>query len=81
VQLPFGLIYNLSQDELIVFCECINENLKKGFIQHSKSLVDALILFVKKKYGSLRMCVDNCGLNQLTIKNRYPFPMILRLLN
>ncbi len=80
-QPPFGPIYNLSQDELIVFCEYINENLNNGFIQHSKSLVDAPIFFVKKKYGYLWMCVDCRGLNQLTIKNQYPLPMILRLLN
>jgi hypothetical protein len=41
-----------------VFDEYLNENLEKGFIQHSKSPTDALILFVKKKDGSLQMCVD-----------------------
>jgi hypothetical protein len=52
-QPPFGLIYNLPQDDLATFCEYINENLENGFIQHSKSLVGALILFVKKTNGPL----------------------------
>jgi hypothetical protein len=71
----------LSQDEFAIFCEYINENFKKGFIWHSKSLVGALILFVKKKDGSFWMCVNYCGLNWFTIKNRYPLPFISRLLD
>jgi hypothetical protein len=43
----------LFQDELVVLQEYIDENFEKGFIQHSKSLVGALILFVKKKNGFL----------------------------
>ncbi len=39
-QFPFELIYNLSQDELIVFCEYIDENLEKGLICHFKSLAN-----------------------------------------
>jgi len=41
-QPPFGPIYNLSQDKFTAFCEYLNENLEKGFIQHSKSLAGAL---------------------------------------
>jgi hypothetical protein len=52
-QLPFRPIYNLSQNKLVALHGYINENLEKGFIQHSKFLTGALILFVKKKYGSL----------------------------
>ncbi len=63
---PFGPIYKLFQDELVVLQEYIDENFEKGFIQHSKSLVGALILFVKKKNGFLWMCVDYCGLSQST---------------
>jgi hypothetical protein len=61
MQPPFKPIYNLSQNELIAFHEYIDKNLEKKFIQHSKFLVGALILFVKKKDGSLRMCVDYHG--------------------
>jgi len=49
MQPPFGPIYNLSQDELVTPCEYLNENLKKRFIQHSKSPIDAPIFFVKMK--------------------------------
>ena len=80
-QVPFGAIYNLSQDELATLKEYIDENLAKGFIRHSKSPTGAFILFVKKKDGSLRMCVDYRGLNKVTIKNRYPLPLISGLLN
>ena len=80
-QVSFGLIYNPSQDELATLKEYIDENLAKGFIRHSKSPAGAPILFVKKKDGSLRMCVDYWGLNKVTIKNQYPLPLISGLLN
>lgn len=77
---PFGPIYNLSQDELSALKDYIEENLAKNFIRHSKSPAGAPILFVKKKDGSLRMCVDYRGLNKITVKNRYPLPLISGLL-
>ena len=80
-QVPFGPIYNLSQNELATLKEYIDENLAKGFIRHSKSPAGAPILFVKKKDGFLRMCVDYQGLNKVTVKNRYPLPLISGLLN
>jgi hypothetical protein len=58
MQPPFEPIYNLSQDELATFFEYINEIFKKKFIQHSKSLTSALILFVKKIDGYLQMWVN-----------------------
>jgi hypothetical protein len=79
-QPPFGPIYNLSQTELATLREYIDENFSKKFIWHSKSHVGTLILFVKKKDGSLRMCVDYRGLNKVTKKDRYPLPLISRLL-
>jgi len=66
---------------LAEFKEYIEENLAKNFIQHSKSPTGAPILFVKKKDGSLQMCVDYRGLNKITIKNRYPLPLISGLLD
>jgi hypothetical protein len=54
----------------------LQELLDKGFIHPSTSPYGAPILFVKKKDGSLRMCIDYRALNKLTIKNRYPLPRI-----
>ncbi len=54
----------------------IETHLKTGFIQPSKSLANAPILFEKKPDGSLRLCINYRGLNNLTIKNRYPLPLI-----
>ena len=73
---PFGRLYNLSETELIALREYLHENLKKGFIRSSSSPAGAPIHFVKKKDGSLRLCVDYRGLNAITIKNRYPLPLI-----
>ena len=48
--------------------------LDKGFIQPSISSWGAPLLFVKKKDGSLRMCIDYSQINKVTIKNKYPLP-------
>jgi len=78
---PFGPIYGLSEPELQALRDYFTRNLAKGFVQHSKSLAGAPILFVKKKDGSLRLCVDYRGLNKITKKNRYPLPLISGLLD
>ncbi|GKF50975.1 retrotransposon protein, putative, ty3-gypsy subclass, partial [Tanacetum coccineum] len=48
----------------------------KGFIRPSSSPWGASVLFVKKKDGSFRMCIDYRELNKMTVKNRYPLPRI-----
>jgi hypothetical protein len=53
-----------------------NDLLSKGYIRPNKSPWGAPILFVKKKDGSLRLCVDYHRLNKLTIKNKYPLPRV-----
>ena len=78
---PFGPLYNLSVTELETLRAYIDENLKRGFIRPSTSPAGAPILFVKKKDGSLRLCVDYRGLNRITIKNRYPLPLISEALD
>ena len=50
--------------------------LGKGFIRPSASHWGAPILFVKKKDGSFRMCIDYRQLNKVTVKNKYPLPRI-----
>jgi hypothetical protein len=78
---PFGPIYGLSEPELQAMCDYLTENLAKGFVQHSKSPAGAPILFVKKKDGSLRLCVDYRGFNKITKRNQYPLPLISGLLD
>ena len=73
---PYEPIYNLKRVELETLKTYIETNLANGFIQASKSPAGAPILFVRKPDGSLRLCVDYRGLNNLTIKNRYPLPLI-----
>ena len=78
----FGPIYNLSETELKALKEYIEMNLVKGFIRPTSSPLGAPILFVKKPHGrGLRLCVDYRALNRLTIKNRYPLPLIPELLD
>jgi hypothetical protein len=74
-----GWFITYHKMNFVVLCEYINENLEKGLIWHSKSLVSAPILLVKKEDGYLLMCVDYRGLNWLTIKNQHPLPLISRL--
>ena len=50
--------------------------LEKGYIRPTVSLWGALSLFVKKKYGALRLCINYRQLNKMTIKNKYPLPRI-----
>ena len=75
-QPPYGPIYSLGPVELETLKTYIETNLANGFIRASKSPAGAPILFVCKPDGSLRLCVDYRGLNNLTIKNRYPLPLI-----
>ena len=76
---PFGPIYQLSEKELEILREYIKENLAKGFIRKSESPAGFPILFVPKKDGKLRLCVDYRKLNDITVKNRYPLPNISEL--
>ena len=61
--------------------EFIDENLTNGFICSTSSPHRAPVLFVKKKDGSLRLCVDFRGLNKITKKDQYPLPLISDLLD
>ena len=78
---PPGRLYSLSPFELNTLQEFIDENLSTGFIRPTSSSLAAPVLFVKKKDGSLRLCVDYRGLNKLTRKDCYPLPLISNLLD
>jgi hypothetical protein len=78
---PFRPLYNLSIKELKVLKEYIDEMKEKGFIRESKSPAGAPIFFTKKSDGSLRPCIDYRDLNSMTIKDRYPLPLISNLLD
>ena len=80
-RLPVGRIYNLSEVELASLKAYIETNLAQGFITRSTSPTAAPIIFVKKKDGSLRLCVDYRALNAITVKNRYPLPLISEMLD
>ncbi|KAD3336884.1 hypothetical protein E3N88_32403 [Mikania micrantha] len=68
--------YRLAPSELQELASQLQELTDKGFIRPSHSPWGAPVLFVKKKDGSFRMCIDYRELNKLTIKNRYPLPRI-----
>ena len=73
--------YRMAPIELAELKKQLEELLKKGFIRSSVAPWGAPVLFVKKKDGSLRLCVDYRQLNKLIIKNKYPLPRIDDLLD
>ena len=74
--LPKSRLYNLSEPEKNTMQKYISESLAAGIIRPSSSPVAAGFFFVSKKDGSLRPCIDYRQLNDITIKNRYPLPLL-----
>ncbi|XP_070039753.1 uncharacterized protein [Nicotiana tomentosiformis] len=68
--------YRMAPAELRELREQLKDLLDKGFIRPSTSPKGAPMLFVRKKDGSMRMCIDYRQLNKVTIKNKYPLPWI-----
>ena len=79
--LSFSALYSISQDELKVLRKYLDEHLSKGFIRVSSLSTTSLVLFVKKLGGGLRFYIDYRKLNSITIKNRYPLPLIRKILD
>ena len=69
--------YNLTPAEQIELDKFLKENLEKGYISPSQSLMASPFFFVNKKDGKLQPCQDYWYLNDWMIKNSYPFPLIL----
>ena len=73
---PSKTPYCLSQKELEELKSQLDELLAKGYIRQSKSSYGAPVLFVDKKNGKLRLCVDYRALNKVTVKNSHLLPQI-----
>ena len=76
-----GKIYPLSKNEREEVQNFINDQLRKGYIRPSKSPQMSPVFFVGKKDGSKRMVIDYCNLNNQTVKNNYPLPLITDLID
>jgi hypothetical protein len=81
-QLTYGPLYAMSYDELEVLRDYLRDYLDRGLIRVLSSLALSPVLFIKKQgSGGLRFCVDYRKLNKLTVKDRYPIPLIQETLS
>jgi len=76
-----GRIYSLSKNEREEVQNFVEDQLRKGYIRLSKSSQMSLVFFVGKKNRSKRMVIDYCNLNNQTVKNNYPLPLITELID
>ena len=79
-EVPWGPLYNMSRDELLVLRRTLTEYLDKGFIRVSNSSTAAPVLFIRKPGGGLRFYINYRRLNKLIRKDRYPLPLIYETL-
>ena len=73
---PHGRLFSLSRPEREAMEKYLSESLEAGIIRPSSSPAGAGFFFVGKKDGSLRPCIDYRGINDITVKNRYPLPLM-----
>jgi hypothetical protein len=78
---PFSPLYGISKNELLVLKKYLEKNLFKGFIRPSKFSAASPVIFIKKPSGGLRLYIDYKSLNRIIIKNRYPIPLVHKILN
>jgi len=76
-----GKAYSLDNHQKEVLRTFISENLDKGYIQLSTSPWVAPFFFIRKKDGKLHPCQDYRHLNEQTVRNKYPLPLIPELIN
>ncbi|KAE8690049.1 hypothetical protein F3Y22_tig00110929pilonHSYRG00045 [Hibiscus syriacus] len=79
VKPPAKCPYRMSHPEFAELRKQLDELLQAGFIRPSKSPFGAPVLFQRKHYGSLRLCVDYRALNKVTVRNKYLIPLIADL--
>ena len=75
-KLPWGPLYGMSKEQLLVLRNSLDESLAAGLIRESTSEAAAPVLFVRKPGGGLRFCCDYRALNAITKQDRYPLPLI-----
>jgi len=80
-KLQKGRIYPLSKNEREKVQNFVEDQLRKGYIRLSKSSQTSPVFFVDKKDGSKRIVLDYYSLNNQTIKNNYPLPLITDLID
>ena len=80
-EVPIKKIYSLSYDQIEELHRYIKQNKARGWIQRVRTRRASPIMFVKKKDGKLRLCVDYQALNKLTNKDRHLLPLISKALD
>ena len=80
-QPPFEKLYSMSSAELNVLKVYLDDAMKAGIVRKSISPVASPVMFVLKSDGSLQLVIDYRRLNDITIKNHYPLPLILDMLD
>ncbi len=80
LKVPWGPLYNMAKEKLLVLCKTLTELLNKQFIQVSNSSAAASVLFIWKSEDELQFCVNYCDLNQITWKNCYSLSLIYKTL-
>ena len=73
---PWGPLYSMSREELLVLRKTLNDHMNKGWIRASSSSAGAPVLFVCKANGDLWFCCDYQAINKLTRQDQYPLPLI-----
>ena len=76
-----GRIYSLSKNKREEVQNFVEDQLRKGYIRPSKSPQTLPVFFVDKKDGSKQIVMDYCNLNDQTVKNNYPLPLITELID